>query len=122
MKKYLAVIASSNNKITKYLDFEKKADADAHASSRSGAFVVETPENKMRYWVVDADKKTVTFDKSTHDNDAAKSAAVAYKKKRRNEYPEIGEQLDMIYWDKVNGTTIWKDYVAKVKSDHPKPG
>ena len=36
-------------------------------------------------------------------------------------YPSIQEQLDMQYWDKVNGTTTWKDAVAKVKSDNPKP-
>jgi hypothetical protein len=35
-------------------------------------------------------------------------------------YPSIGEQLDMQYWDNVNGTTTWKDAVAKVKSDNPK--
>jgi hypothetical protein len=35
-------------------------------------------------------------------------------------YPSIGEQLDMQYWDSVNGTTTWKDTVAKVKSDNPK--
>ena len=36
-------------------------------------------------------------------------------------YPSIGEQLDMQYWDNVNGTTTWKDAVAKVKLDNPKP-
>jgi hypothetical protein len=35
-------------------------------------------------------------------------------------YPSIGEQLDMQYWDSVNGTTTWNDAVAKVKSDNPK--
>jgi len=35
-------------------------------------------------------------------------------------YPSIGEQLDMQYWDNVNGTTTWKDAVAKVKLDNPK--
>ena len=35
-------------------------------------------------------------------------------------YPSIQEQLDMQYWDSVNGTTNWKDAVAKVKSDNPK--
>ena len=35
-------------------------------------------------------------------------------------YPSIGEQLDMQYWDLLNGTTTWKDTVAKVKSDNPK--
>jgi len=36
-------------------------------------------------------------------------------------YPSIQEQLDMQYWDKVNGTTNWKDAIAKVKSNTPKP-
>ena len=36
-------------------------------------------------------------------------------------YPAIQEQLDMQYWDKVNGTTNWEDAIAKVKSDNPKP-
>jgi len=36
-------------------------------------------------------------------------------------YPSIQEQLDMQYWDKVNGTTNWEDAIAKVKADTPKP-
>jgi len=43
-----------------------------------------------------------------------------YKYNRANEYPPIQEQLDMQYWDKVNGTTTWQDAIAKVKSDNPK--
>ena len=35
-------------------------------------------------------------------------------------YPPIKEQLDLQYWDKVNGTTTWQDAIAKVKSDNPK--
>ena len=30
------------------------------------------------------------------------------------------EQLDMMYHDQVNGTTTWKDAIAKVKADNPK--
>ena len=44
-----------------------------------------------------------------------------YKKNREQSYPSIQEQLDMQYWDSVNGTTTWKDAIAKVKSDNPKP-
>ena len=29
----------------------------------------------------------------------------------------IEEQLDMMYWDQVNGTTTWKDHVAAVKAN-----
>ena len=44
-----------------------------------------------------------------------------YKILRASEYPSIQDQLDMQYWDNVNGTTNWKDAIAKVKSDNPKP-
>ena len=40
---------------------------------------------------------------------------------RKNAYASIKDQLDMQYWDSVNGTTTWKDHIAKVKSDNPKP-
>ena len=35
-------------------------------------------------------------------------------------YPHLQDQLDMQYWDEVNGTSKWKDCIAKVKSDVPK--
>jgi len=37
------------------------------------------------------------------------------------DYGPIGEQLDMIYKDQVNGTTTFKDHVSAVKAKHPKP-
>ena len=40
---------------------------------------------------------------------------------RDRQYPSIGEQLDMQYHDELDGTTTWKDAVAKVKADNPKP-
>ena len=40
---------------------------------------------------------------------------------RDREYPSIQDQLDMQYWDAVNGTTTWKDAIAQVKADNPKP-
>lgn len=43
-----------------------------------------------------------------------------YIVKRKQTYPSIEEQLDMQYHDSVNGTTTWKDSIAKVKSDIPK--
>ena len=44
-----------------------------------------------------------------------------YKQNRENSYPSLQEQMDMQYWDSVNGTTTWKDAIGKVKSDNPKP-
>jgi len=44
-----------------------------------------------------------------------------YKDDRRAAYPDIGDQLDMQYHDLVDGTTTWKDAIAKVKNDIAKP-
>ena len=40
---------------------------------------------------------------------------------RQAAYASITDQLDQQYWDAVNGTTTWKDAIAQVKSDNPKP-
>ena len=44
-----------------------------------------------------------------------------YIQAREEAYGSIADQLDMQYWDAINGTTTWKDHVATVKSDNPKP-
>jgi len=43
-----------------------------------------------------------------------------YARNRAKSYDSVGDQLDMQYHDLLNGTTTWKDAVAKVKSDNPK--
>ena len=40
---------------------------------------------------------------------------------RRKSYGDLGDQLDMQYHDSVDGTSTWKDHVAKVKTDNPIP-
>ena len=45
-----------------------------------------------------------------------------YAQYRRDEYPAIGDQLDMQYHDLVDSTTTWADAIAAVKSKYPKPG
>lgn len=47
--------------------------------------------------------------------------AKQYQRDRADAYPSIQEQLDMQYWDAVNGTKKWQEAVAKVKADNPKP-
>ena len=44
-----------------------------------------------------------------------------YIQARQEAYGSIGDQLDMQYKDLVDGTTVWKDHIATVKSDNPKP-
>jgi len=58
------------------------------------------------------------------ENERAKQLdeeANGYKVARQSAYASIQDQLDMQYKDAVNGTTTWKDHIAQVKSDNPKP-
>ena len=48
-------------------------------------------------------------------------AANQYQRDRQSEYPSIPEQLDMQYWDRVNGTNNWQEAILAVKTKHPKP-
>jgi len=56
-------------------------------------------------------------------------AAFDAKQYRRNRiqrpeeggYPAIGDQLDMIYHDQVDGTTTFKEAIQAVKDANPKP-
>lgn len=43
-----------------------------------------------------------------------------YEEKRLAEYPSMSDQLDMLYWDKVNGTNVWQETLAEIKSKYPK--
>lgn len=51
---------------------------------------------------------------------APKGTPTNYVVMRVAEYPTISEQLDMIYWDKINGTNIWLDTISEIKSKYPK--
>lgn len=54
------------------------------------------------------------------EREAAREA-MQYQYDRSGKYPSIEEQLDMMYWDKVNGTDTWVAAISKVKQDTPKP-
>lgn len=43
-----------------------------------------------------------------------------YQRDRAKIYPSIQEQLDMQYWDKVNGTDTWEQAINAVKAQYPK--
>ena len=119
MENFIAVVKNEGSKVTKYQDFAAKSAADAHVVIHGG-FVVDKPSDRTDYWVVDADKKTVTYDKSTADSDAAALAAVAYKEVRAGAYPDVRDQLDAL-WKGGDAEAAMKVIVNKVKSDNPKP-
>ena len=43
-----------------------------------------------------------------------------YQRDRAKEYPAITDQLDMLYHDKLDGTTTWQDAIQAVKDKYPK--
>ena len=52
---------------------------------------------------------------------AAIEARDAHIRPRRRAYPSMGDQLDMIYHDQVDGTTTFKEAIQAVKDANPKP-
>ena len=68
----------------------------------------------------------VAYDKDeqevTYDNNAVEALmdANAYKEARASAYAPLSEQLDMQYWDAMNGTETWLDHIRSVKEAHPK--
>ena len=120
MENYIAVVKNQDGKVTKYADFKSKSEADAHVATYGGFVVDKTDSPRMNYWIVDDDKKTVTYDKSTADSDDAALVANAYKDVRRTAYPEVGDQLDAL-WKGGDAQAAMKVLVDKVKSDNPKP-
>ena len=82
-------------------------------------------------WLIDNDILIWKDESQTEPTESEINAEIArldqiytnekYKRDRASAYPSIQDQLDMQYWDQVNSTTTWKDAIAKVKSDYPKP-
>jgi hypothetical protein len=50
----------------------------------------------------------------------AEYEAKQYQRDRAKDYPSIQEQLDMQYWDKINGTNKWQQAINAVKTKYPK--
>tara|TARA_Y100000310_G_C20455874_1_gene703018 strand:+ start:484 stop:720 length:237 start_codon:yes stop_codon:yes gene_type:complete len=52
------------------------------------------------------------------ENNAIEEQTTGYKRKRRNEYPSIEDQLDDIYHNGIDG---WKVTIKVTKDKYPKP-
>ena len=86
----------------------------------------EIDDAKPMYAQVNNERREFTdaeYDQAIEDLAQSKLDAQdnGYKRARQEAYPSIPDQLDMMYWDKVNDTTTWKDAIAEVKADNPKP-
>ena len=76
MKDYIAIVKNEGNKVAKYQDFDTQSEADAHVATYGG-FVDEKPSDRIDYWIVDADKKTLTYDEASATSDDVKGTARA---------------------------------------------
>ena len=89
--------------------------------------VVEPGEEFEVYQGDDSPIKWVTCDDDNVSNlwvlcngeffDSANRLERNQQMKRKVEYGSIEDQMDMMYWDQMNGTTTWKDHVTAVKAN-----
>tara|TARA_Y100000114_G_scaffold49854_1_gene45517 strand:+ start:2237 stop:2533 length:297 start_codon:yes stop_codon:yes gene_type:complete len=92
-----------------------------HEAIRKAYPSAVTIDDDLENGVLDANGDPLSIDQSLVDAARVELNKLSYQYDRSQAYPSIKEQLDMQYWDSVNGTTTWKDTIAKVKSDNPKP-
>jgi|LWDU01.1.fsa_nt_gi hypothetical protein len=75
--------------------------------------------NGVVFEMTDEEQATLN---ASHAEEQVRLDARAWLDGRLSEYPPLQEQLDMQYWDSVNGTTTWQDLITLVKSTYPKRG
>ena len=91
----------------------RKAYPNVNLIDDEGSKILDSSGN-----VVDVEQSKINLAREELNSEYA---ALEYSRNRAKQYASLKEQMDMQYWDSVNGTTTWKDHIAKVKSDNPKP-
>jgi len=94
---------------------ELQAQADAEIDAAKPMYK-QVNNERMEFSDSDYDQAKIDLGNSKWD-----AQQFGYIQARQEAYGSIADQLDMQYWDNVNSTTTWKDHIAKVKSDNPKP-
>ena len=73
--------------------------------------------NNERLEFTDADYDQAIIDLANSKFDQQENG---YKTARQEAYGSIQDQLDMQYWDKVNGTNTWQETIDAIKTKYPK--
>ena len=94
-----------------------QTEIDALKTANGGDGMWAQVNNEKREFT-DAEYDQAVTDKANSDFDLQENG---YITARQQAYKSIPEQLDMIYWDGVNGTNLWDEHIAEVKEDNPKP-
>jgi predicted phosphoribosyltransferase len=81
---------------------------DCHQDDKGNIFIAGKPPTASENSAIDAEVLRLE----------AAQKANQYKQARK--YPSVPDQLDMIYWDGVNGTTNFQAAIGAVKAASPK--
>jgi len=97
----------ANKEINPRTDFILQDNSDG-----KGVFIAE--------WNLDIPKPTIaqlnSFEAQANEIERINNI----RSQRANNYPTLADQLDMQYWDKINGTNKWQQAINAVKQKYPK--
>lgn len=77
-------------------------------------------DEQGEYFLTDATEQLAIEKYNSIKLKKANPSAPSYRELRAQEYPSIQDQLDMQYWDKVNGTNVWGETINAIKLKYPK--
>ena len=93
------------------IDFRKDVKLQDNSDGK-GVFIAE--------WNLDIPKPTLAqldaFEAQANEVERINNI----RSQRANNYPSLADQLDMQYWDKINGTNKWQQAINAVKQKYPK--
>lgn len=96
-------------------------EIDSEGTAVGGIYSLPEEETAPENWIEVQGEEQVgwvfkegTWEKPFVDNE------LSYDTLRALAYPNISDQLDMIYWDKVNGTNQWQQAITTIKATYPK--
>jgi hypothetical protein len=73
MKQWIAVVKTTGNVLDIYQDYDTEQECLDHVA-RTGGWVAPLPSGeRSKYWVIDADAKTIGYDKIGQDADTSMS-------------------------------------------------
>lgn len=89
-------------------------------------FIDDIDESKIDWYIQDLTIQLETelnYHKSSEliKKDQNYLEPLSYTELRKVNYPQVEEQLDMLYWDLMNGTDKWRDKITEIKTKYPKP-
>jgi len=108
-------MANLSTKIKLYANKEVDFTKDVRLQDNSdgkGVFIAEWNLNIAKPTLAQLDAYEAQANKVERINNI--------KSQRANNYPSLADQLDMQYWDKINGTNKWQQAINAVKQKYPK--